>query len=171
MDWETLFEANVEDVIRISWRILGRRADVEDCVQDTFLKAFQLQQRERVRNLPGLLRRISVTTALACLRKRQSDVSVETVEPKSREEYPHETLMRREMEDRLREAVSSLPEREATVFCLRYFDGMSASEVSDVLAIPAGTVAVALHRARRKLENELADLLNQNYPTRLQSHD
>ena len=80
MDWETLIEAHFDDVLRISWRILGRAADVDDCAQDTFLHLFQLQQREPIRNWPGLLRHVAVTTALASLRRRRSDVPVETVE-------------------------------------------------------------------------------------------
>src|SRR5207247_6557 len=55
----------------------------------------------------------------------------------------------------LREAVAGLPEREAAVFCLRYFEELSYQQIADTLDINAGAVAAALHKARAKLEAQL----------------
>ena len=160
MDWDALFETHVDAVLRICWRITGRQTDVEDCVQETFLQAFQWHQREHVRNWAGALRRIAVTSSLACLRRRVDiDPIEENRDPESPEEIPAETAMRRELEGRLRQAVAGLPDREATVFCLRYFESQTTEETAHLLKIPNGAVAAALHRARRKLERELAELL------------
>ena len=163
MDWDELFEAHADDLIRICWRILGCRADVEDCLQETFIQAFQCSNRETVRNWPGLLRRIAVMTSLSVLRQRKmrklSNLSPDSSEPPSGGESPDERAIRRELENRLRQEVGSLPEQEAAVFCLRYFDALSVTETANTLEISTGAVAAASHRARKRLEQRMADVL------------
>ena len=163
MDWDKLFETNGDDLIRICWRILGSRADVEDCVQETFVQAIQTQQRDTVRNWPGLLRRIAVMTALAALRRRKvrqsTRLSPSANELPARGETPDQAASRRELEERLRREVAGLPDREASVFCLRYFELMSLDETADTLGISSGAAAAASHRARRHLEQQMADVL------------
>ena len=44
--------------------------------------------------------------------------------------------------------MSQLPRREATVFCLRYFDDLSYEQIAESLSIKTGAVATALHKAR-----------------------
>jgi RNA polymerase sigma-70 factor (ECF subfamily) len=163
VDWDELFEAHADDVIRVCWRILGRRADVEDCVQETFVQAFQREQCETVRNWPGLLRRIAVMTALALLRKRKmrhdTSLSESAYDPPASDESPDQLAIRRELENRLRREVGALPDQEAAVFCLRYFESFSVSETANTLAISNGAVAAASHRARGHLEQRMADVL------------
>ena len=52
-------------------------------------------------------------------------------------------------------AISQLPEREGSVFCMRYFDDLSNRDIADTLQVRPGAVAVALHKARAKLETLL----------------
>lgn len=164
MDWAALFEAHADDVVRICWRILGRHADVEDCVQDTFVQALQLHRRQPVKNWPGLLRRIAVMTSLAMLRRRKTrrceELSADDRGLASTEQMPDQRAMQRELEDRLRLEVAALPDQEAAVFCLRCFESLSVSETADSLGISAASVSVALHRARRRLEQRMTDVLS-----------
>ncbi len=164
MDWEALFELHADDVVRLCWRILGRHADVEDCVQDTFVQAIQFHRRQDVRNWPGLLRRIAVMTSLAVLRRRTTrqceGLSVDDGRLATSEQPPDELAMHRELEDRLRSEVATLPPREAAVFCLRYFESLSVSETAESLGISPAAVSVSLHRARKRLEARMADVLS-----------
>ena len=61
------------------------------------------------------------------------------------------------MAERLRRAIAQLPDREAAVFCLRYFDDLSYQDIADSLHIRTGAVASALHKARLKLESILLE--------------
>ncbi len=144
-------------VAGICWRILGHRADAEDAVQETFLKAYELSEKEPIRHWPGLLRRIATTLALAKLRGRrivQSDVE----ELPSQEDSPEKSLERKELEIRLREAIAKLPPRDAEVFCLRYLENLSHEDIAIVLEIPYASVTSAIYRAKKRLEAEFADL-------------
>jgi RNA polymerase sigma-70 factor (ECF subfamily) len=55
----------------------------------------------------------------------------------------------------LRHALARLPRREAEVFSLRYFADLSNPEIAEALALTTGAVAVALHKARARLQEAL----------------
>jgi RNA polymerase sigma-70 factor (ECF subfamily) len=154
---EQVYVAFAPMVAGICWRILGHRADAEDAVQETFLKACELSEKEPVRHWPGLLRRLATTTALARLRRR-GFVSFEGEELQSREPSPLEVLEQKELKARLRAAVAKLPPRDAEAFCLRYLENLSHEEIVQALEVPYASVTSALYRARKRLEAEFADL-------------
>jgi RNA polymerase sigma-70 factor (ECF subfamily) len=58
---------------------------------------------------------------------------------------------------RLRDALVQLPPREATVFCLRYFDDLPYDQIAQALHIQVGAVGTALHKARARLESILIE--------------
>ena len=68
---------------------------------------------------------------------------------------PERAAIERELAERLRAAVAQLPDREASVFSLRYFGEMSNTEIAETLEISADAVGVALHKARAKLKEAL----------------
>lgn len=168
MDWDGLFESHSDDLVGICWRILGRRADVEDCVQEAFVKAVQIERRETIRNWPGLLRRLAVLTALEVLRKRRvrhdTLLSENAYDPPANDDAADELAIRRELENRLRQEVAALPSQEAVVFCLRYFELATVSETAHTLGISTGAVATASLRARKRLQQRMADVLPTTLP-------
>ena len=154
-DWNTLIDEHGPLVLRISWRILGNRADVEDNVQEVFLRAVELHGREQVRHWRGLLRRLATFGALNTLRHRRGHLPLEEVSAVDPQERPDEAAMRRELQMRLRHALAKLPDREAAVFSLTYFEGMTLREIAESLQISYAATGTALSRARSKLENVL----------------
>jgi RNA polymerase sigma-70 factor, ECF subfamily len=154
-DWNTLIDEHGSLVLRISWRILGNRADVEDNVQEVFLKAVQLRGREEVRHWRGLLRRMATLGALAALRRRRGHLPLDNVSPVDRQERPDESAMRQELQQRLRHALADLPDREGAVFSLRYFEELTLNEIAESLEISYAAAGTALSRARSKLESVL----------------
>lgn len=154
---DSLYVTFAPMVAGICWRILGHRADAEDAVQETFLKACEVSGREPVRNWPGLLRRLATTTALGRLRSRRKG-NPDVEELLSREHSPPEALEQKELQARLREAIAKLPPRDAEVFCLRYLENLSHEDIVQALELPYASVTSAIYRARKRLEAEFADL-------------
>ena len=60
-----------------------------------------------------------------------------------------------ELRGQLRSALGTLPEKAAEVFVLRHFEGYKNPEIARMLGITQIGVAVTLHRARKKLQDEL----------------
>lgn len=154
-DWDAIVRTHGTMVFGAAWRILGHAADTEDVVQEVFLEAHRLQDGVTVRNWGGLLRRLATYRALDRLRQRKHHCSLEQDLPVGPEDEPEAAAMGKELADRLRQAVAQLPQREAAVFSLRYFDELSYQEIASSLEITTGAVAQALHKARAKLESML----------------
>ena len=68
--------------------------------------------------------------------------------------------MRRELGEKLEEALAQLPEKHRAILLLRELEGMSYEDLSRTLEIPKGTVMSRLFHARAKVQRLLADYLN-----------
>jgi len=154
-DWDRIVREHGPAVFGTAWRILGHAADTEDVVQEVFLEAYRLQP-EDVRHWGGWLRRLAACRALDRLRQRRHPQVLDDLRLSDATPGPEEAAIGNELSGRLREAIARLPPREAEVFCLRYFEDLSYQQIAEALGTTPGAVAVALHKARAKLETLLA---------------
>ncbi|MCA9071909.1 MAG: sigma-70 family RNA polymerase sigma factor, partial [Planctomycetaceae bacterium] len=145
-------------VAGICWRILGHQADAEDAVQEAFLQAVQLAQKQSIQNWGGLLRRLATTCALAKLRQRRCGESSSLAGLISQENPPGEILERKELLEQLRDAIAKLPTREAEVFCLRYLEDLELEEITQTLNVPYAAVTSAIYRAKKRLALEFTEV-------------
>ena len=118
-DWERLVREHGPAVYGTAWRILGHAADTEDVVQDVFLEAYRMRTAEAVRCWPALLRRLAACRAPRPSRQRRTVLSLNGLNVAANGDDPEATAIGKELAERLGQAVAELPEREATVFCLR----------------------------------------------------
>ena len=162
IDWNRIVREYSPLVFATAWRILGHIDDTEDVVQEVFLQVHQLARTHTVRHWPAFLRRLAACRALDRLRQRKNTVSINGLSLAASEEGPETTAIESELAERLRRAIAQLPEREAEVFCMRYFDDLSYQEIAETLQIRAGAVASALHKARLKLETFLLETVEEN---------
>jgi RNA polymerase sigma-70 factor (ECF subfamily) len=173
-DWNVILQGNGPMVWRTAWRLLGNSEDAQDCLQETFLAAVKLSRRELVRSWPGLLRRLATNRALDMLRSRKrrrrtsaaGDLSLRKGYPEHFESVqtvpdpgpdPVQLAEAADLADRLRDALTQLPPREAQVFALRYLDEMSYGEIGDALDLKTNAVGVLLHQARGRLRGLMGD--------------
>jgi RNA polymerase sigma-70 factor (ECF subfamily) len=156
-DWDRIVREHGPAVFATAWCILGHATDVEDVVQEVFLQAFQIQQEEEVRCWEALLRRLASCRALDRLRQRRPTVPLNGLLLARTGDNPEAVAAERELANRLRDALVQLTPREASVFCMRFFDELSYEQISQALQIPVGAVATALHKARVRLETILLE--------------
>ncbi|MFN0052935.1 MAG: RNA polymerase sigma factor [Planctomycetales bacterium] len=155
-DWESIVRTHGPMAFDTAWRLLGNVADAEEVVQDALMDAFRLHSQRTVDNWGGLLRRLAVCRAIDRLRTRQL-VQPFTDEPMSAEsDRPDAAAIERELAERLRWAITKLPDREAGVLSLRYLGEMTSAEIANTLGISAGAVGTALCKARTKLKEMLS---------------
>lgn len=163
-NWERVVREHGEMVFRTAWRVLGNIADSEDVVQDVYLEVHRIQQQHKVTSWGGLLRRLTTYRALDRLRQRRDTHPLDDVAVTSSVENPESVAMCKELSERLRQVLAQLPQREGTVFCMRYFEDLSYQEIADTLDISPGAVATALHKARHKLETLLTGVAKGEEP-------
>lgn len=158
---------------RLISRMVRDSAEVEDIVQESFIRAY--------RALPGFrndsafytwLYRIGVNTAKNWLmthgRRAQLTRSVDGDEAEGQEdvellqntETPERLLMTKELGETVNAAVERLPEELRTAITLREIDGLSYEEIAQVMDCPIGTVRSRIFRARDAISAKLRPLLD-----------
>jgi RNA polymerase sigma factor (sigma-70 family) len=137
--------------------VLGRMLphdDVEDVLQETFLRAYlgvsRLRDPER---FGAWLCGIGVNLAKMRLRQRAARPAV-AVGGAPAPEHAED----RELLQTVQEAVALLPSGQRDVVLMHYVDDLSCEEIARLLGTTSGAVRVRLHRARAQLRRELAPL-------------
>ena len=159
-DWKVVVKDQGPLVWQTAYRLLGDHADTADCFQETFLAAFEIACRQRVRNMPGLLVRLATVRAIDRLRQRnRRDQHAAQAHRLRRADdsgpAPAETVEAAELAWQLREAIAQLPPLESRIFCMRYLNEMSYRQIAKELSMKVNTVGVVLHRAKTKLRDAL----------------
>ena len=157
-DWEELVQQHAERVFRIAFRILGSTHDAEDISQDVFTEALTLHQSEPVRTWTGLMVRLATLRSIDKLRREKfkPETLQNPVTDSRSVESPDQTLIAAELANQLRLEIKNLPQQQAAIFSLAYFEQLSRSEIASALAIPPESVSTALYKARKKLSSRLA---------------
>ena len=150
-NWNQIVNANAESVLAAAYRILGNLPDAEDVSQEVFAEAVRKWHPGSNQHWAGLLRRIAVCRAIDQLRKRKSTEPFSDPVPDRSAVEPFQIAEGRELQQRLRSAVSELPAREAQIFCLVHYENLSHSTVAQQLGISSGAVAKGLSKAKSKL--------------------
>jgi RNA polymerase sigma-70 factor, ECF subfamily len=73
---------------------------------------------------------------------------------------PARSALRRELGEKLEEALAQLPEKHRAILVLRELEGMSYEDLARTLEIPKGTVMSRLFHARSKVQRLLASYLS-----------
>lgn len=165
--FQALVERYQERVFALVRHYAKTAVEVEDIVQDTFLKAFcKLQTFNHDSSFYTWLCRIAINTALDFL-KRHGRNPVQTVEdPEAAPavgrstgiQAPDARMHREEVAAITHQVLEEIPEIFRTVLVLREFEDRSYQEMADVLGISIGTVESRLFRARARFRDKLAQL-------------
>jgi len=160
---EAIFREHHGAVYRAAYRITGNAADAEDVLQTVFTRLLRREEQPDLSNSAGsYLHRAAVNAALDLMRRRKraravdiDDVGEQIVDEDA---GPERRRGSREIARRVREALSRLSPRQAEIFSLRYLDGLGNLEIAKMLGSSQTSIAVILHRARHRLQKELAPL-------------
>ncbi len=152
---------------RVAYRYLREHQAALDAVQEAFMKIHQARHRWEPRAQPFTWAyRIVSNHCIDLLRKEtkhkaesldDEDSALTRVLVDTKEIAPDRALQKKEMGDRVRQALEQLPEPQKEILVLRHFEEMSLQEIADHRGCPLGTVKSALHRATRSLKQVLVD--------------
>ena len=157
-------------VYQLSLNLLGDHNEALDLSQEVFLRVFRTIHGFRGQSaLRTWIYRIVVNQARNRQRwwrrrHRAQQVSLDEhirdhgdLPERSDGESPDRLLGRKELADRIRTALESLPFDQKTALVLREIDGLSYEEIGFSLGIAVGTVKSRLARAREALRAQLRD--------------
>jgi RNA polymerase sigma-70 factor (ECF subfamily) len=158
---------------RIYWiarRIVGSHDDAEDVAQETFVKGYlALGEFRGESTFYTWLYRIAVNLSLNAVRKRhvmtylhQSSELLRRILPA--QERPDELVELHETEGRILAAIARLPEKQKTVFVMRYFDELTYEEISRILKTSVGGLKANYFHALRKVQEFMKDEIQDTQP-------
>jgi RNA polymerase sigma-70 factor, ECF subfamily len=140
----------------LAFRILGDRDQMDDALQDAYLRAYRALPRFRGRSSLGTwLYRIVYNASLDELERSRRVVQfpLDAVEPADTAPEPDETvILRRDLAD----ALSLLSPGDRAAVLMVDAQGFGYDDAAEVLEVPAGTIASRLNRARASLRAALA---------------
>ena len=163
---QELFEEHHRLIFRTAWRVTGNANDAEDVLQTIFLRLLKRPPAAlETGNAGGYLRRAAINASLDLIRSRKrsrlvalDQQLIEEVEPAvDGASDPGRRFASLELRDRLRRELAKVNPRAAEMFVLRYFEGYRNSEIGPMMGTSRMTVAVTLHRLRKRLRLALAE--------------
>jgi RNA polymerase sigma-70 factor, ECF subfamily len=160
---------------RIIRSILGTDSDVEDVLQEAYMKAYgHLGQFEGRSSFATWLTKIAVHEAMARARKgRRFQPLAEAIgddespveELHSPVPDPEQNAAQHELMRLIEEAVDHLPDSFREVFVTREIEQMNQAETAECLGLKEETVKTRLHRARGHIERYLLKRAGQGIRT------
>ena len=160
-----LYEAHVDRVYRLAYRMAGDDELAREFTQETFIRAFErLASFRGEAALSTWLHAIATSVVLNGLRKvkrareRETDLgAADGVAGGARAAEP-------DLKDRLHRAIDELPERYRLVFVMHDVEGYTHEEIGAALGVETGTSKAQLSRARAKLRAALSDFAGEWVP-------
>lgn len=148
---------------RYGMRFLAYDDDIEDAVQDIFIKAYQnIKGYDSDRKFSSWLYRVAHNEFINHIRKHARDplpfldFDVDTLIPHPfSEDTPENDLERKEMKEIMDKALSKLSPKYREILLLYYYEEQSYEEIADILHIPKTTVGVRLNRAKKEIKKFL----------------
>lgn len=171
-----LVERHQRRAFAIALSLVRHEQDARDIVQDAFLRVHKsLPSFQGTSSFFTWLYRIVTNLAIDLVRRpgRNTD---ELEEERQRSSNPGgidqpdpmwvsridgadpvDVMRRKELADRMRQAIDSLPSYHKAVILMREVEGLSYEEMAEAMQVSKGTIMSRLFHARQKLQKALAD--------------
>jgi RNA polymerase sigma-70 factor (ECF subfamily) len=157
-----LVRRHQQRIHRLATHLLRDRAEAEDVMQETFIRAYRALARFDGRSEPYTwFYRIAINLSLNALRSRKSrrtttesdDARLDAIlsENQTLADSPDDAA-RNQLYAALSQGIDELSDTLRTTLVLVCIDGRSHEEASAILGAPEGTIAWRVHEARRKLK-------------------
>lgn len=144
-------------VYTIVIRIVKVKEEAEEVAQDTFIKAYQsLASYRGESKFSSWLYSIAYRKALDALRKSKKNSTFELIEEITEGEFSTidnalNILENQERSKMIKKCILALPEMEATIITLFYFEEQSIKEIAAITNLTEDNIKVKLYRSRKKL--------------------
>ncbi|HUU92021.1 MAG TPA: sigma-70 family RNA polymerase sigma factor [Phycisphaerae bacterium] len=166
--FQELVERNHSRVIGLIYRFISDASDAEDLAQEVFLRIYRARKTYKpTAKFSTWMFRITANVSLNALRSRanrRDDVSIDQMsdfgdgprampDPDSRRPDLH--LHQSELQEKVREAIQALPEKQQVAVILNKYEGMSYADIARTIGCTTMAVKSLLARARDNLKDRL----------------
>ncbi len=157
-----LVDAYKDPILRLAFRMTGSLQDADDLAQDAFVRAFRnLHRYDRERPFFTWLYTVALNGIRNHLkkRKRQERGDAESAaERDDAEDAPgmEERLDEAREAERLDRALRRLPAEQREALVLRFYQGLSLEETSEVMGVSLSAAKMRIYRGLERLKQILS---------------
>ena len=154
-------------VFNVALNYMQNLEDAQEITQDVFVKVYHsLQNFNQKSSLKTWIYRITINQCLDYIKHKNSQKRFFIFSKKSQNEqeylntpsFEHPGILMEKQEDAqiLFEVINTLTENQKTAFLLSKLDGMSNSEIAEIMQLSISSVESLLFRAKNTLKEKLA---------------
>lgn len=155
-----IYQRYRDRVYAYALRVLTNEQDAEDLFQEVFYRVYtRADSFTEERSLSGWIFTIAHNLCLNKIRDRKPQDSIDDFDLA----IPPEVEIGEEWQEVIANAMAALPAEYREIIILREYEGMSYSEIMDVLHTTIPTIKSRLYRAKGKLRELLAPYYKENY--------
>lgn len=154
-------------VYTLALKLLKKPEEAEEMAQDTFVKAFQkLDSYEGKSKFSTWLYSITYNACISELRKRRiefkslDDRQISDQDEQKMHDYYRDSR-KEDQEKYLNLALEKLPEDDQVLVTLYYYESQSMDEISLITGLTVSNIKVKIHRARKKMNELLHEMLKE----------
>lgn len=165
--FESLMEQTHQQLFHLALRLTGRRADAEDLVQESFVRAYRFFHRfDESLPFSSWLYRIMTNAYIDEMRRRGrlKTSSLDEPHPETGASWdvrddgpsPEAMVLGGEMDADIQEALNRMTPEFRVAVLLADMQGLSYEEIAEVMKTSVGTVRSRIHRGRKQLRKYLS---------------
>ena len=170
--FDILFVRYQHKIQRLVSRFLRDPEEIEDVVQESFIKAYRALPRFRGDSaFYTWLYRIAINTSknfLEAKTRRPPAVDIDSKDAEAMDgadqlrhsENPENVLRQDELKSMIKIAIDELPNELRSAVTLREFDGLSYEQIAEVMECPVGTIRSRIFRARESIDQRIQPLVD-----------
>lgn len=150
----------------LAWNILGNHEDVEECVNDTYVAAWNAIPPQRPEYLKAYLCKIVRNFSLDRVREKTREkrgggniplILDEMQDLLASDDDIAQTVETQELSQMISDYLREQPDRKRIIFLKRYYFASTIKEIAEEQKTTEGAVKILLYRMRRELKQVLQD--------------
>lgn len=159
-------------VYTVVYRMVKNKEEAEEIAQDTFVKAYKSLVNYRGESkFSTWLYTIAYRKSLDAIKVKKRFVSTELIEEISEGEIGMVNdalnyLQTKEKKKIIADSILKLPEEEAAIVTLYYFEEKSVKEIKEIVGLTEENIKIKLYRSRKKLYSILRHYVSPEMNTR-----
>ncbi|MDR3251161.1 MAG: sigma-70 family RNA polymerase sigma factor [Tannerella sp.] len=148
----------------VALKIVNDEEDAKDTVQETFLKLWnEREQLGNAQNPEGYAMQTAKNICIDKLRAKRETVEANDFSLGSHEDSPYADLEKSDSLAIVKQIIEQLPELQKTIIRMRDMEGYELQEIADITGTQISAVTVNLSRARMKVRDQYARIVNYKY--------
>ncbi len=168
--WRNFIDEFKDRIYKTALSYIPFAEEAEDLAQEVFVEVYQnIHKFRQEASLSTWVYRITVNRAINYLKKNRKYHTTKPIEeyfiletePALSGQDASTSLQEKESRRIIHQAISDLPERQATVFVMHKIEGKSYKEIAEILDITVPSVESLMHRAKITLQGKLQSLYRQ----------